>query len=100
MKHTLVALSLFLSGCVTTQLSPQGASVRPATPGTVQTCKHLGMVQAFKAGVGGGLAGAQVELRNRVGAAGGNAFVVSSQVVEPPYGHATIIADAYQCPSS
>lgn len=97
MKYTAVFL-LLLSGCATQQLTPSGASVQPITPGvaTTKNCKHLGMAQSHKPVLAGGLKAAQIDIRNKVAAAGGNAFVVSSQVVSSQ-GHAEIIADAYSC---
>jgi hypothetical protein len=97
MRYIYVGV-LLLAGCVT--MSPEAKMVRTITPGVAvaQNCKHLGAASVFAPALEGGMNGAQVKIRNKVAAAGGNAMVVTNQ--QSDYnGGADIQADAYRCPT-
>lgn len=97
MRNMLVVSSIVLTGCAAQQLSPEAKQVRVISPAVATQCKHLGLTQSFQPIIAGGMSAAQIDLRNKVAAAGGNAYVVSHQSVDYQ-GHADITADAYTCP--
>jgi len=56
------------------------------------------MTTSWKPALDGGLPAAQIDIRNKVAALGGNSMlVVSQQVDPPPYQHAELMAEAYRC---
>lgn len=88
---------VFLAGCASPiQLSAEGARVRPVSDGIAARCTHLGMVRSFQPVIVGGLSAAQVDIRNKVAAQGGNALVISAQTSDAR-GHGEVIGDAYSC---
>jgi len=90
--------SLTVASCATTEFTPGGRTVRTISPVIAQNCEHLGMSSSWKPVIEGGLSAAQIDIRNKVAARGGNAMlVVSQQVDPPPYQHAQIMAEAYRC---
>lgn len=99
-KELLLALlaSLALASCAITKFTDQGRAVRTISPVVAQNCEHLGMSSSWKPSLEGGLTAAQIDIRNKVAAAGGNAMlVVSQQVDPPPYQHAQLMAEVYRC---
>lgn len=93
-------LAIFaLASCATpTKFTPEGRTVRTISAVVAQNCEHLGMSTSWKPVLAGGLPAAQIDIRNKVAALGGNAMlVVSQQVDPPPYQHAEIMAEAYRC---
>lgn len=100
LKQLLLTLSvaLLVAGCATIKFTPEGQAVRTISPVVAQNCDHLGLASSWKPVLDGGLTAAQVDIRNKVGALGGNAMVIVSQQVDPPpYQHAQIMAEAYRC---
>jgi hypothetical protein len=95
-RYSLLLLPL-LTACATQQ-GPV-VQVRPITPALAQAskCVHLGMVNGFAPVIIGGMPAAQRTFRNRVAAAGGNAFIISAQSISPE-GHGEVVGDAYACP--
>lgn len=93
----IISLVIF-SGCATMRLTPAGSNVRTISPVVAQNCTHVGLASSFTPVIQGGLSGAQIDIRNKVAALGGNAMIIVSQQVDPPpYQHARIMAEAYQC---
>lgn len=90
MKYSISLLAFLLCGCAP-QLTSEARSVRVISPSVAQQCKHLGLAQAFQPPIAGGTPAAQIEIRNRVAAAGGNAYVPSAQ------GQGSVTADVYAC---
>lgn len=97
MRYSLPLL-LLLSACATTRMEPGASQVRIVSPGVVaaQKCSHLGMVRSFQPVLVGGMSAAQVDVRNKIARAGGNAYVVAAQSISPE-GHGEVVADAYAC---
>ncbi|OGS92896.1 MAG: hypothetical protein A2061_10320 [Gallionellales bacterium GWA2_59_43] len=94
----ILSTMLLVAGCATIEFTLEGQAVRTISPVVAQNCDHLGLASSWKAAGYGGLTAAQVDIRNKVGAMGGNAMVVASQQVDPPpYQHAQIMAEAYRC---
>lgn len=100
MNRIIFVLILFstLSGCMTTKFTKEGRTIRTISPVVAQNCKHIGIANSWKPSLEGGLSAAQIDIRNKVAALGGNAMIIASQQVDPPpYQHAEILAEAYNC---
>ncbi len=91
----LLCLCFLISGCTheVVDLTHEGKLVKEIEPDEAEDCKYLRQVQAFT--------GSDSEdnliatLRNKVGVAGGNAYVhLSSEETNTEMG---ITADAYKC---
>lgn len=100
MKFKLIMISTFfiLSSCATVQLTSSGQQVRTISPVVAQDCAYNGMASSFMPVISGGLAAAQVDIRNKIASLGGNAMIIISQTIDPPpYQHGRITAEAYYC---
>ncbi len=96
-KNIFIIFYCFLiAGCQTIQLSPEGQKVRTVSPVVAQNCELLGLESAFASALEGGLKPAQIELRNKIAANGGNAMLLISQQVDE-YGNADLTAETYRC---
>ena len=93
----LVVATLALSGCSTqSKFTEAGRQVRIISPAIAVSCEHLGMVAGWGPSLAGGLPYAQIDVRNKAASKGGNALVLTSQVVNGS-GHAEVLGDAYRC---
>ncbi len=92
----LCVIALSLSGCATQKFTDEGRQVRIVSTGVASTCQHLGMVTGWGPALVGGMPYAQVQVRNKVAAKGGNALAISSQSVDGQ-GHGEVVGDAYRC---
>src|SRR4051812_741424 len=88
---------LFLAGAALPELTPGGRAVQTMTPDVVGACEPLGPASSWKPGSEGGQQAADVDIRNRIAARGGNAIVVRIVNVEHPKEDAEIIAESYRC---
>src|SRR3954463_5482536 len=99
-KKLLASLSwvtVFLAGAAMPELTPGGKAVQTLTADVAARCESLGPVGAWKWGDDGGLQAAEVDIRNRIAAHGGNAIVVKTVTVEQPIPHAEIAAESFRC---
>jgi hypothetical protein len=87
-------------GCAT-QMTAEGAQVRQITPAETQYCRFVSLVEGANY-LGNTMdhdrAGALNEVRNKVAALGGNAFVIAGGG-SAPIG-TFVQAEAYACPDS
>lgn len=94
----LPLIGLSLTGCQTLKLTPEGVAIRTITPVVAQGCRHVGIASSFQPVIAGGMAAAQVDIRNKIVNLGGNAMLITSQYVTPgEYPHGNISAEAYKC---
>ena len=97
-KYTALAIVVLflLTGCAI-PLSPEGKMVRSISTTVAVQCRYIGLVHSFKPAFSGGFPAAQVDIRNKTAAAGGNAVVWVSQSRDSN-GGADLTGEAYSCP--
>lgn len=97
MKYIALAVAVLMLAACATHFTPEGAKVRVISTTVAVQCRHVGMVSSFKSAFEAGAKAAQVAIRNKTAAAGGNALVLLS--FEPDgNGGAEYVGEAYSCP--
>lgn len=103
-KNTAIAtLSVLITGCVTTQLTTQGDSVRlTANPDVIADCEFVGNVKGedrFNGGLIGQSAAEENAMRrllNQAAEIGADTVQISTN--SKGFGGSTIRGEAYSCP--
>lgn len=96
LKYTALAVAVLTLTACATHFTPEGAKVRAIDTTVAMQCRHIGMVNSFKSAFEGGAKAAQVDIRNRTAAAGGNSFVLLSFEADGS-GGAEYVGEAYAC---
>ena len=102
MRISVALLSILLTGCITTRLSPEGAQVRvTANPNAVEGCELLGEVSGGDRLNGGALGAgaaeknARAKMQNRAAEMGANVVLISGS--SSGIGGASMFGEAYAC---
>ncbi len=97
-RNILFVLIIALLGCETMKLSPEGVAIRTITPVVASSCKYVGLANSFQPVLMGGMAAAQVDIRNKIASLRANAMVITAQYVDPgEWPHGNITAEGYIC---
>ena len=97
---SVIASLLLIGGCAT-QLTQQGADVRPVTAAEKEKfCKFIDVVEGFGAPLSGGMKRAMTDARNDIGSLGGNGMYIISTRSTPFDGwccYSYVTAEALRC---
>ena len=94
----VATLAVVLGGCSSApKLTEEGASIQNVSNYSVKECKQLSVAEGYGTWDDGQLAAAEIDLKNKVAAAGGNAMHVVQEYTVPRRGQGAIIAYVLRC---
>lgn len=94
----IIVLALIVSGCsLAPKLTKEGAQIKNVEKYTLNKCKELKVVEGYGAWEYGPLKAADVDIRNKVAAAGGNAMHVIQKTAAQRKGQGAIVAYVLRC---
>ena len=98
MRIIRLSFAMLFIGACSTELTEQGARVRPISQEAAQSCAFLGTVSGTEAlgmSIAGDVQSASNQLRNQVAAVGGNGYVMNQ--TSSTMDATVMVADAYSC---
>lgn len=98
MRIIVFAISIILLGACSTELTTQGAEVRPISQAFAQSCRFIGTatgVESLGLDIAGDVQSATNQVRNQVGDMGGNSYVVNQ--TDTSAERTIVVAEAYLC---
>ena len=94
----VIPLAVALAACSSApKLTKEGAAIKNVSQYTVDQCRQLSVAEGYGSYENGKLKAAEIDVRNKVAAAGGNAMHVVQKYTVPKKGEGAILAYVLRC---